>query len=341
MQEVYAALLLTRDLRVIEPLKGFTGGVVTGNIHADIRFGATISLKNPGIQGTSWNQYRIKLLHYSYPAGGEAQISSIGVFTVVGEKIIDQGEEGGITSELTLCDLTVIVRDAKPASTLTFNTSTPIRDLVLGVIDQTGLVKATMVDTPDRLRSPLVFPPETSYLKIVNTLLDSAGFFALYAGTDGILKAEKYLPPSMRPIRYHFDPSVEAKHLPEKTWEEQIVKPNEIVCVSTSTSSAPGLIAVARNQLPDSPYSFQNQGRWVTETHTGVEASSQNVLQEHANRRLDIYLAGKVYQRKLAYTPLQLNDVVAQNGQREVIENITIRLTPGELMEVTSRQVKN
>ena len=337
-QEEYKIYLLTQDLQRIRELPRVSGGRITGNVYAQIRWGASITVINSVISGPDWSRYRLQITHVAHTPNGRVE-TPLGVFMVVGEKITDNAAEGGTTSELTLCDLTAVVRDAKLSATLTLNTTSTVKQHVLSLVGQAGIVRATMADTADRLRSALTFEPDTTLLKVVNEVLAAAGYFSLYAAPNGDLRAEKYLPPAQRPIKYRFDPGVEAIHLPTQSWEEEISRPNEIVAVSTSSGDAPALTAVARNQLPDSPYSYQNQGRWITETISGVEATSQQVLQEHAARKLDAYLAGKVFQRKLAFTPLALNDVVMQNGRREVVENISLRLTPGELMEVTSREV--
>lgn len=336
--EFFEVWLLTRDLHPIRKIERFNGGTITGNLHSEIRWGATITLINPEITGPDWNQYRLQIMHVAHTPSGRVE-TPLGVFVVVGEKITDNTSEGGRETDLTLCDATILLKDSKTAGTETYTAASTVRQSVFSQLLTAGATRVNIAASDEKLRAPLTFEPGTSRLSIVNELLKAAGYFALYSAPNGDLRAEKYLPPAQRPIKYRFDPGIEAVHLPSQSWEEEISRVNEIVAISTSSKDTPALTAIARNQLPDSPYSYQNQGRWITEVLTGVEATSQKVLQEYANRQLEVKTAGKTFTRRVAFTPLSLNDVVAQGEKREVVENISLRLTPGELMEVTSREV--
>ena len=115
-------------------------------------------------------------------------------------------------------------------------------------------------------------------------------------------------------MAYKFMPGEHATFLPDVGWKAEATVHNRVVCVSQETGESPAMVAVAENTNPDSPYSFQTQGRWVTRVEENVEAASQAVLNQHAQRLLaGEGTAGRVVSRELLPEAIELNAVVTSS----------------------------
>lgn len=335
--EDYEFWLLDLYNQPVRRLKAMSGRI-SGNIHGKIRWSGEVSLTENEISSTSWNNYRIQVKHLDLTTGRE---QSLGVFVPTDTK--NQKDNTGIVQQVQFMDLTSILADSAIAGTLTIPANAEVITWVEKLCGEVSSFR--IIADPDinveRLRSPLIFEPGTDRLKIINELLQAAGFFAIYTDPYGQLRCSKYLPPVKRPIVYQFKNNTHSKkHLPSLSWDENIFRPNEIICISTSTGDKPSMSTVARNENPASPYSFQNQHRWISRIEQNVEATSQTVLEQYAQRLLQEGSSGKVYRRETLYMPLGLNDVVQDEKEGlEVVENLSLDCIPGALLQVTSRQV--
>ena len=340
--EDYEFWLLDLYLQPIRKLAA-TSGRITGNVNAQIRWSGETTITETSITSTAWNDYRIQVKRIDLTDPASPMASSLGVFAVTSTKNQDGGSENDTTQQLQFYDLTSFLADSATAQTLTIPAGTDVIAQVQQLCSEVAALQV-IVD-PDagmeRLRSPLTFEPGTTRLKIVNELLRAGGFFAIYTDSLGRLRCSKYAPPEKRPIVYTFkDNALNKRHLPGLAWDEEILRPNEVICHSTSTGDKPGMIAIARNENPESPYSYQRQHRWITRSEQNVEATSQAVLDAYAQRLLQTGVSGKVYKRDMLYTPLELNAVVrGEDDGLEVVENLSLDCTPGALLQVTSRQV--
>lgn len=247
--------------------------------------------------------------------------------------------ETGSSLTVNLYDRTFIPANDAVEQSFSVPKGSSLSAIVRGLLESSG-EKTAITDMSITTRTDMVWEAGTTKIKIINDILAAAGFFSLHCDFHGAYHIDPYVPPASRPIAYRFAPSQTAIHLPKTAWEIDAKVPNKIICVSQETGDSPALVAVATNESPDSPYSFQNQGVWVTETHTGVEAATQQVLTQIAQRYLSTAASSATVERHMLATPLALNSLVlSQTGGREVVENIDIDFTPGELMKIITREV--
>ena len=212
-------------------------------------------------------------------------------------------------------------------------------DAVHDILASTGETNLAITSDTTRLPSGLVWEPGTSKLTIINDLLASVGYSALWCDFTGAYRVSPYTLPSARPLAHTFSENERSIHSPEWAREHEALIPNKIVCISQETSDTPAMRSVALNEDPASPYSFQSQGVWVAETHTGIEAATQAVLDATAQRYLSSALSSATVQRSMLTTPIELaSAVISGDGKREVVENIDITLTPASLMRITTRE---
>lgn len=331
--EEYRFELLNNAGLLIGALDGVElGGRITGNVNANIRWSCTLTYRG-NIVKEQWYKYRIRII-----AVIDGKEHPLGVFVVRG------GEENftplGGKLALDLYDQTFIPASDAVENTYTVERGTNIDSAIRTLLESSGATGFAIDSTNAVVPSTMVWEPGTSKLRIANDLLASAGFMALWCDYTGAYRLSPHVPPRQRPVVYEFKPSQKAMHLPDWVRVQDARIPNKIICVSQESSGQPAMRAVAVNEDPDSPYSFQNQGQWVTEVHVGVEASSQAVLDAAAMRYLARAVSSATVKRHMAVLPIELNAVCANSeGGREVVENIDITLSPGSLMTITTREV--
>lgn len=316
---------------------GVLSGVIPGsasldaNVDADIRWSGSVELLDP--DRYDWNVTRIK----------PCRIVD-GVQTPYGVYIVWVNDRSysptGVTGKLDLFDRTLAPSEDAVVSSYTVKAGVSVTSAVRELLSSTGETGISITATSDVLRTDMTWEAGTSKLKIINELADAAGYFALWCDRNGQYRFEPYTPPTARPVLYTFTPGESAIHLPEFSRSQDTTVHNQIVLVSQETSDVPALTAIVRNEDPTSPWSFQAQGRWITRVQTGVEATSQAVLDQHAQRLLALEGGnGAVFERTMLPQPFELNSVVGGVDGREVIEKISIDCAPARLMKVTSRGV--
>ena len=332
-RETYVYDLLSRDGLVLRRLEHVApGGHLSGNSNARIRWSGSITYTGT-ISQEEWYAYRIRPT--LVVNGAE---TPLGVYVV-------RPSQSAVTATSTVLTLDLYDRTFIPASdavddTFSIPAGVVVTDAVREILASTGETNVAITRDATRLPSGLVWEPGTSKLTIINDLLASVGYSALWCDFTGAYRVAPYIPPSARPIAHTFNEDSTSIHSPDWVRKQDALIPNKIVCISQETSDTPAMRSVALNEDPASPYSFQSQGVWVAETHTGCEAATQAVLDATARRYLASAVASATVQRSMLTTPIDLaTAVISHDGRREVVENIDITLTPTSLMTITSREV--
>ncbi|WP_223171006.1 hypothetical protein [Microbacterium sp. NIBRBAC000506063] len=165
---------------------------------------------------------------------------------------------------------------------------TPVIPTVVSLIHSTGETRIAVTDSSSVLTSALTWDAGNSKLAIINELLQSAGYWALWCDGGGQFRVEPYVDPASRPVSHVFEYGEASLYLPD--WEHEqnhSSVPNRFVAIGEGDEENPPLVGVAVNEDPASPYSFQARGRWITaEPDEGVEAETQTVIDQYAARRL-------------------------------------------------------
>jgi hypothetical protein len=131
----------------------------------------------------------------------------------------------------------------------------------------------------------MVWQAGTSKLQIANDMLSAAGCYPLWADLQGQFRVEPYRAPSTRPVVYEFLDDDDSIYLPSHSIEDDIYSvPNKYVAIASGSASTPGVIGIATNTNPASPFSYANRGRWVTQVEQSVEISvTTGTLQDAIN----------------------------------------------------------
>lgn len=325
----------------IGELDGVSGGNFDFSVASTIRSGGSLTCNAAGLD---WLRLRIQPW-YTMTALRQTISWPIGVFLPAspGTKY---SEPGGVQT-VELYDKLLVLDQDRTDGTYAVPAGSKVTDVIRGILVGIGEVRDAITDSPETLNSAMTFEADTSKLKIINELLDAINYFSLSVDGAGVFHAAPYVAPGGRGIAWEFADNEKGLYLPDFSLDADTFNvPNKVIQVSTSDGTTPALIAEARNENPDSPFSYNQRGRWITRTETEVEATSQTVLNKIAQRRLS-ELSGvtESYEIEHAFIPLDLNDAVRFISEAEgkrtgaVVQNMSISTEVGSLMKTNLRGV--
>lgn len=278
--------LLDRQDNPLRNLDGVTGGTITWRANSSIKGTGSIQVVDVG-EDNNWLSNRVKP-YVTISQGGVEQEYPLGVYLCATPT---EKWSGGIRQwDIELTDkLATLDQDAVLGS-FSVNKTELLEDVIKDLIQSVGQTVISLGLGGTHLASDTVWEPNTPKLKIVNDLLAAAGYFSLNVDNEGRFRAEPYVEPAKRPVElqedapFNFASRVLQDEFSIDTNAYDI--PNRYVAVSTSTSDLPAWTAVATNEDPTSPFSFQARGRWITHVETDVEVSEPAVLETRAKQGL-------------------------------------------------------
>lgn len=305
-------------------------GQLDFSVYADIRGSGNLTVHGTGVD---WLARRVRI---SYQHDGQ----TIPLITAIPRAPVEQHTPTGVVTDVELYDKTLILAEDSFGESFAAPAGVNIVDAVASVIASTGEPAPTLLTaSPETLANPMVWEAGETKLRIVNDLLDAAGYFAVYCDGLGRFRADPYTDPATRPVRWRFR-GREAVYLPEWTRDRDVFAvPNRYICVGRSEGDTPALVATATNQS-DGPFSYEGRGRWITRVDTDVEASSQYVLDLLAVRRLfEAQQVTETFEFTHPHLPFGLNEVVEFDDARAVVWKQNVRLAVGGLVTSTARRL--
>lgn len=328
--------LLTRTDEKKSEITTATGGSVEFTQNTRLRGSGSLTLVDA--EDVDWLSDRVRV---SYQIDGGS--IGLGVWLLSAPTMRSQGDSKVWDIDL-LSKLSILDEDAvdRPFS---LPPGTVVTRAVEDLIVSAGETNLSVTGSTEKTTSALVWEAGTPKLTIINDLLASINYFSLWIDGAGQFRVEPYERPGARLLAWEFKPGVDSVHL--DAWErdqDTTGVPNRVVVVSQPEGEEEALRAVAENNNPDSPFSFQARGRWVTYVETGVEASSQKVLDSLAQRRL-VDRSSPVANIEISNLPLPLNpgDAVSfeHDGHRVfgVVQKWSMSLEPTALAKTTIREV--
>jgi len=263
-------------------LDGVTGGGCKVVAQSRLGGSAELSLDERG-QSVDWLKHRVRVSYDPGVTGVDGWDVGTYLFTspreLHGEFVTGYGVS-------LLSKMSVIDEDTVEAR-YSLAESTAIIDTVVSLIQSTGETRISATPSDAVLSSGMTWDAGTPKLTIINDLLAVAGYWALWCDGSGLFRVEPYVNPAGRPVAWRFRHGEESLHVPDWARERDMSSvPNRFVAVGQGDDETEALVGVALNENPDSPFSFQSRGRWITATEENVEAESQSVLDEYAARKL-------------------------------------------------------
>lgn len=336
-QTDYTVTLLDWGDHVVRRLDGVTGGNIT--LSNSTRLRASGSLNLTEVCGdVDWITQRVRI---EYKANGTSW--GLGVF-LLSAPTRSYSEMGSTWSVDLSSPLAVPDADCVD-STFTVKAGSNLVGVAADILYETGLERLSVTPSSAVAASDMIYDPGKSKLTIVNELLSAAGYWSAHPDGTGQIHLDPYILPAARAISYDFHEGARAVHLPE--WEREqdtAAVPNKVVFISQGSADKAGLVGVAVNNDPSSPYSYPSRGRWIVETRTGVEAADQESITAQARRRLiDASTPSAAITLQHMPVPIQPNQLVGFTSQghaaKGVVKEIEYTLDPTALVKTKLLEV--
>ncbi|HLS02943.1 MAG TPA: hypothetical protein VK054_13365 [Beutenbergiaceae bacterium] len=340
--------LLDQAGNLVGELDGVTGGSLDFSIHNTIRSGGSLDYDGEPLD---WNTHLIRVwyilrdhagVEYGWPWGTFHPATNGGDHT-----------DTGVTATLTLYDNLLVLDQDGLDTFYTIPAGTPVMQAMEQVVTG-GLVHSpgfVMDDTAEVVRTDRVWEPveENTRLRIANDLAESINYGALDTTGYGVFESRPLGAASSRGIAWEFVDDENSVYAPDFKHERDTAAiPNKVVGFVDGDDETDGFLAVATDEDPKSPWSYQSRGRWITRTIEPTEATSQQVLQGQADRALrDGQQVASSFEIVHDIVPIRLNDAIrfansaAKIDVRGVAQsfNISIDFKGGSEMTTRLREV--
>ena len=333
--ESWWVYLLTPDDGVVAVLDGVTGGSLTINGEAQIHGGGTITMDDAGT--VDWLNARVQ----PWVAVGD-QSWPLGVY-VCSVPATDYTD--AVTSAtVDLLDKLAILDGAEIANTYSLPAGTVVTSAVRSLIEAAGEDRISLTESAKTLPAGVAWPPGTSRLRIVNDLLASINYWSLRCDPYGRYVVAPYTEPARRPIARVFARGDAAIHTPDmRVTQDLAAVPNRVVLTSTGTSGTEGLVGVADNIDPGSPFSIPSRGRVLSRTEQ-VDAADQATIMAMASRRLaELTSVTRTVSMSHAWVPLWPHDIAVVTDRAVTVtrsvQSTTTDLQVGALQRTLLREV--
>lgn len=278
------------------------GGEITWHSTKSIKSGGKMKVGDLG-QNIDWPNARVRPIRVHTRANGDVEEYSLGIFltSAPAEAWSAEGREWDVEllDKNSILDSDIVTDEDGNPVTFSVTAGEYVADIVASLIERTGeATPAINREVSDRsINSDMTWEVGTTILKIINDLLNASDHFSLWVDGAGQFQVTPYKPPSERPVVYAdgtdfgwdtpFSYGESSLMAPEWTRDLDLYAvPNRWVCHTQGDAGNEGLVAVATNEDPTSPFSYQSRGRWITQVETGVDATDEDVLQSRAERSL-------------------------------------------------------
>ena len=342
--ESYEIRVLDKNEKDLGRLDGVEGGSISCSTDARIKCAGTLNVT--ATRPVSW--WEAHRLQVWVTVNGVRW--PLGVFIPASPSA--NHFDGRVEFEVEISDKLLFLDQDMVEDAYSVPTGTNLAAHVVSIIRGIGETKIAITPSPKVNKRPLTWDAGTEKLTIINDILDYIGYFSLTVNGFGQFEAGPYVEPADRPVRWRFIEGKNALHLAEFTYHQDLANiPNKVIYIVTSASTTDDpddgeqvMKAVAINNDPTSPYSFQARGRWITEKSTDIEADSQEELEKKVRTRLKNAMNPMVkIEIENAVLPLQLNHIA--DFQTAGVERFCsvrkweLELRPGALMKTTLRGV--
>lgn len=274
-------LLNSRDEAQAD-LLGVSGGKV--EIVTLSRLGGTASLNiTETDQNIDWMNHRVKIEYDPGVVGLEPVPWGIWLFSSPA-----MSNESVKRYQVTLLSKMVIIDEDSVTESFSIAENTPIIPLVESIIRSTGERSIATTPSDATTTNALTFKPSESKLTIINELLQSAGYRALWVDRNGQFRINPQVDPGGRGVSYTFEAGEASIHKPGWTREQDLAGvPNRVVVFVEGDDENPGITGLAENWDLDSPFSIPNRnGRIISRQVEPSDISSQEEADAQALRYL-------------------------------------------------------
>ncbi len=322
--------LLDSDDAPLRMLEGVKSGSVEIAAQTELGVSGQLVILDRG-QEIDWMQHRVRITYDPGIAGADPWPVATMLLSSPRRRT---RPDGNLWEVETLGKLIVLDED-EIDETYSLAAGTQIIPKVVELIVSAGEHSIAVTPSTATLASQRVWPVGTKKRKIVNDLLESAGYWSVWTDGLGQFRVEPYVDPGERQPSFTFAAGKASIHTPEHDREQDLAKvPNRYIVVGQGDDTNAAPRGVASNDDPDSPYGYQARGnRWVTASEEGAEVENDAAATALAKRRLRDAMA-PVARRSVthAIVPLNPNDVVVfrprdePDGVRATVQRMSVTL---------------
>lgn len=339
--------LLSRDDEApMGMLDGVQGGKITYSTGATYRSSGSLSWA--GHSQPDWKTYRVRPWYRAVFDDGHVEEWPLGVFvlTTPGE----DHDETGLEVEVDLYDKVFLLDQARIEESWSIDAGAQVTQWIRQWIMATpgAAARVQVEDSAETIRTPIVWEAGTTHLRIINDLARLINYNGVWADGWGTLRVEAHVPVSNRSEAWRFRRGEDCIYEGRFRRERDTASiPNKVILISTSDGETDALIGVATDESPESETSIPSRGYVMAVTETNVEASSQDVIDAMAVRRLADYMQSATTYR-IAHAPLPImgservqfvHDLHGIDA-RCVVQNVDLPLCqPGGMWTTTLREV--
>lgn len=314
--------LLDRDDVPLGALDGVSGGSVELVALSRLGGSGSLTLDDRG-QDIDWMSHRVRV---SYDPGVRG-VKAWPIATMLFTSPTEIHEATGTRFEVELLPKLAVIDEDTVEGVFSLPAGAKIIPAVRSLIESTGETRIAVTDSDAVTKGQIVWEAGTPKLTIVNDLLEAAGYWSLWCDGDGQFRVEPYVAPGERAPSWVFEAGEASVHSADWSREQDLSSvPNRFVVVGQGDDKTPPLVGVALNEDPESPFSYQARGRWITASEEGAEVASQAAATQLAQRRLRDAMSpvGKVTAEH-AILPLEPNQVVEFRPASAFARRLTIQ----------------
>ncbi|QKN87720.1 minor tail protein [Microbacterium phage Ixel] len=283
----------------------------------------------------------------------------LGVFLV--SSAVEEWEDTGRVWNISLLDKNTVPDQDKVDQSY----AVPAGDLILQRVKTILASAGEYIDVPAgstlATSNGMAWEAGTSKLKIINDLLDVAGYNSLWMDGYGSYMVTPRVLPADRSINYEVlgiprELRDGEKSIYRSDWNRErdsFDVPNKVIAVQAADGNDTGaLVGQWTNEDPSSPYSYPSRGRWIVHTLTDVEcpagtnAEIITFLNNRARATL-VQMSAVQAQVKIEHLPipmrvgdvLQFQHTKAGVNARHVVTRMELETTPLGLMKSNLQEV--
>lgn len=283
----------------------------------------------------------------------------LGVFLVAAAT--EDWQSTGRVWSLELLDRTTVPSQDFMEESYAVAAGTPILKRVQQILASSGEYMAIDESNSVATSTGMTWEAGTSKLKIINDLLDVAGYNSLWMDGYGDLQATPRVLPANRSLTYdllgiprELQDGQTSIYSPDWTRDRDSFEvPNKVIAIQAAGGEdEAALVGTWTNTDPASPYSYPSRGRWIphvldsVETPEGTAAQTLEFLRNRARATL-VQMSAVQAEIKITHLPIpiRVSDVLrfvnskAQVDGRYVVTRIKLDTTALGLMSSTLQEV--
>lgn len=321
-------------------LDGVEGGSVDWTANAAVKGGGRLQVVDTGA-AIDWHDARVKIT--AHVVGLEP--FAVGVFCCSAP--VEQWADEGRSWNVELLDVLTVLQEQQARQSYSLPAGTNVLAAVRDLIEFCGELAGAIDTGTETLSNPLTWVPGTSILTIINDLLDAAGYMSLWSDGDGNYRVTKYVAPASRSIVWELLDGEQSIYSPSFTRDQDLYAvPNEFIATTQGDADTAGMVSIATNDDPESPFSTVSRGRTISATEQ-TDSINQAELDIFARRRLNeltsptatVAVSHALVPDWRVNDAVLLRNVPAGIDHRHVITKTTVQLDPTALSRSELREV--